>query len=214
MATGKFITLEGTEGVGKSTNLEYVTDLLRAKNIEVVLTREPGGTPIAELIRELLLAKHDEKMCDLSELLLVFAARAQHLDKIILPALRRGAWVLSDRFTDATYAYQGYGRGLSINVIQQLETLVQGSLRPDLTILLDIDVETGLQRAKNRSEPDRIELEKREFFEAVRKGYLELAEKNSERYMLIDASKELAEVQKSIHQKLTTYLELNNLGFG
>lgn len=214
MVTGKFITLEGTEGVGKSTNLEYVTDLLRAKNIEVVLTREPGGTPIAELIRELLLAKHEEKMCDLSELLLVFAARAQHLDQVILPALRRGAWVLSDRFTDATYAYQGYGRGLSIKVIQQLETLVQESLRPDLTILLDIDVETGLQRAKNRSEPDRIELEKRQFFEAVREGYLELAKKNSERYMLIDASKELAEVQKSIHQKLTTYLELNNLGFG
>lgn len=213
MVTGKFITLEGTEGVGKSTNLEYVTGLLRAKNIEVVLTREPGGTPIAEQIRELLLAKHEEKMCDLSELLLVFAARAQHLDQIILPALRRGAWVLSDRFTDATYAYQGYGRGLSIKVIQQLETLVQESLRPDLTILLDIDVETGLQRAKNRSEPDRIELEKRQFFEAVREGYLELAKKNSERYMLIDASKELSEVQKSIHQKLTTYLELNNLGF-
>lgn len=211
MATGKFITLEGTEGVGKSTNLEYVNDFLRSKNIEVVLTREPGGTPIAELIRELLLAKHEEAMCDMSELLLVFAARAQHLNRVIIPALQRGAWVLSDRFTDATYAYQGYGRGLSINVIQQLETLVQDSLRPDLTILLDIDVETGLQRAKNRSEPDRIELEKQQFFEAVRKGYLALAKKNPERYALIDASKELAEVQKSIHQKLTTYLELNTI---
>ncbi|GAB1270129.1 dTMP kinase [Aurantivibrio infirmus] len=207
MKNGRFITLEGTEGVGKSTNLQYVTECLRKKNIDVVLTREPGGTPIAELIRELILAKHDEKMCDMSELLLVFAARAQHLNQVILPALQRGAWVLSDRFTDATYAYQGYGRGLSMDVIQQLENLVQNTIRPDLTILLDIDVETGLQRASERSEPDRIELEERQFFEAVRHGYLELAKKNPKRYVIIDASKELVEVQKSIHEKLVSFVD-------
>jgi dTMP kinase len=137
MQRGKFLTIEGTEGVGKSTNLTFVRDWLTARGIEVVVTREPGGTPLAEEVRSLLLSKRDEAVDETAELLLVFAARAQHLAQVIKPALARGAWVLSDRFTDATYAYQGGGRGLSKTVIEQLEQLVQEDLRPDLTLILD-----------------------------------------------------------------------------
>lgn len=203
---GKFLTIEGTEGVGKSTNLAFVRDWLQAKGIEVVVTREPGGTPLAEEIRGLLLSKREEKVDETAELLLVFAARAQHLAQLIKPALARGAWVLSDRFTDATYAYQGGGRGLSKEVVTQLEVLVQGELRPDLTLILDIDVELGLNRARQRGELDRFESETLTFFERVRVAYKDRVLAAPNRYALIDASQELAKVQSDIDQVLQRLL--------
>lgn len=163
---GKFLTIEGTEGVGKSTNLAYVKTWLEARGLDVVVTREPGGTPLAEEIRGLLLARRDEPVDETAELLLVFAARAQHIAGVIKPALARGAWVLSDRFTDATFAYQGGGRGLSLETISQLEQLVQGELRPDLTLILDIEVQLGLERARQRGELDRFESETITFLNA------------------------------------------------
>ena len=202
MLRGKFLTIEGTEGVGKSTNLAYVRDWLEARDIEVVLTREPGGTPMAEEIRELLLAKRAEPVDETAELLLVFAARAQHIAQVIKPALARGAWVLSDRFTDATFAYQGGGRGLSKEVISQLEILVQGDLQPDLTLFLDIDVELGLNRARQRGELDRFESETLAFFERVRSAYQARAAATPNRYAVIDASQELAKVQSDLDQVL------------
>lgn len=198
MAQGKFITIEGTEGVGKSTNLTYVHAWLEARGIEVIVTREPGGTPLAEEIRSLLLTKRDEPVDDTAELLLVFAARAQHLQQVIKPALARGAWVLCDRFTDATYAYQGGGRGLDTTVIAQLEHLVQGELRPDLTVVLDIEVELGLQRARQRAELDRFESEAVAFFERVRKAYQRLAQTAPSRYVVVNAGQELVDVQRDL----------------
>jgi dTMP kinase len=206
MLRGKFLTIEGTEGVGKSTNLVFVRDWLQAKGIEVVVTREPGGTPLAEEIRSLLLAKRDESVNETAELLLVFAARAQHIAQVIQPALARGAWVLSDRFTDATFAYQGGGRGLSTETIVQLEHLVQGDLRPDLTLILDIDVELGLNRARQRGELDRFESETMAFFERVRSAYRARAELAPSRYALVDAGQELVAVQADISLVLHTLL--------
>jgi dTMP kinase len=192
---GLFLTLEGAEGVGKSTNIEYITQYLERRGIEYVLTREPGGTALAEKIRDLLLAVHEEPMSELTELLLVFAARAQHLDKVIQPALSKGKWVVCDRFTDATFAYQGAGRGLSVETIGQLQLLVQGELRPDLTLILDLDPEIGLARASNRGELDRFELEQQSFFRHVRQGYLNIAQAEPERCKVIDASKPLTDVK-------------------
>lgn len=203
MLRGKFLTIEGTEGVGKSTNLAFVRDWLQAKGIEVIVTREPGGTPLAEEIRALLLAKREESVDETAELLLVFAARAQHIAHVIKPALARGAWVLSDRFTDATFAYQGGGRGLSKEVIGQLEVLVQGELRPDLTLILDIDVELGLNRARQRGELDRFESETLSFFERVRSAYKARAALSPNRYALVDAGQELVAVQADIHRVLS-----------
>ena len=197
-AKGKFITVEGTEGVGKSTNMDYILKLLQDKGVEVVQTREPGGTPLAEELRSILLANRDEPFNPTAELLTVFAARAQHLNEVILPALNDGKWVLCDRFTDATFAYQGYGRGLSIKHIEELEQLVQGDIRPDKTFLLDIDVEVGLARASARAELDRFENEKIEFFHRVREGYKVRVEKMPERYAVIDAGQSLEQVQKDI----------------
>lgn len=198
MQRGRFLTIEGTEGVGKSTNLAFVADWLRARDIEVIITREPGGTPMAEEVRALLLSKREEAVDETAELLLVFAARAQHLAGVIKPALARGAWILSDRFTDATYAYQGGGRGLSKSTIEQLEQLVQADLRPDLTLILDIDVELGLNRARQRGELDRFESETIGFFERVRAAYRQRAGTAPDRYAVIDASKTLPEVQAEI----------------
>lgn len=206
MQRGKFLTIEGTEGVGKSTNLVFVRDWLMARGLEVIVTREPGGTPMAEEVRNLLLSKRDEVVDETAELLLVFAARAQHLAQVIKPALARGAWVLSDRFTDATYAYQGGGRGLNKSVIEALEQLVQGDLRPDLTLILDIDVELGLNRARQRGELDRFESETIGFFERVRAAYRARAQIAPERYALVDAGKTLPEVQAEIDQALTALL--------
>ncbi len=196
--SGLFITLEGPEGAGKSTNRDYLAMCLRAAGIEVLLTREPGGTPLAERIRELLLAPSDEAMAADTELLLVFAARAQHLAQVIRPALARGCVVLCDRFTDATYAYQGGGRGLSTARIAELESFVQGDLRPDLTLVFDLPVEEGLARAAARGRLDRFEQEQRSFFEAVRQTYLQRAALAPQRYRLLDASQSLQQVQAAI----------------
>lgn len=206
--TGLFITLEGPEGAGKSTNREYLADRLRAHGIDVVLTREPGGTPLAERIRELLLAPSDEPMNADTELLLVFAARAQHLAEVIRPALARGAVVLCDRFTDATYAYQGGGRGLSQERIATLENFVQGDLRPDLTLVFDLPVEIGLARATARGRLDRFEQEGRTFFDAVRSTYLERAAASPERYRLVNAAVSLSDVQQTLDGLLPELLEL------
>lgn len=205
--TGLFITLEGPEGAGKSTNREYLAQRLREHGLDVVLTREPGGTPLAERIRELLLTPADEPMNSDTELLLVFAARAQHLAQVIHPALARGAVVLCDRFTDATYAYQGGGRGLSVQRIEQLEHFVQGDKRPDLTLIFDLPVEVGLSRAAARGRLDRFEQEGLNFFEAVRSAYLNRAGQNPQRYRVVDAGQSLAAVQQDLDALLPELLE-------
>lgn len=197
---GRFITLEGGEGVGKSTNLAKVCEFLEARGIEVVKTREPGGTPRSEAIRRLLLdTTEDEPLCDDAELLLVFAARAQHLACKIRPALARGAWVVCDRFTDATFAYQGGGRGIDTSRIERLECLVQQGLQPDLTLLLDMPADAAQQRVTQRgAERDRFEQEHLAFFDAVRNTYLQRARSAPERFALIDAARSLTEVEDAI----------------
>lgn len=202
----RFITIEGGEGVGKSTNIHFITARLQQAGIDYILTREPGGTPLAEKVRDLLLNEHDEAVAEMTELLLIFAARAQHLQQVIEPALKAGKWVICDRFTDATYAYQGGGRGLSQSAIGALETLVQGDLRPDLTYLLDLAPNIGLARAGKRAALDRFELEKIEFFERVRACYLERAALEPERWVVIDAAAELAQVQSDILAHLDSLL--------
>ena len=204
---GKFITIEGTEGVGKTTNIQFIESWMKSNNLAYATTREPGGTPLAEQIRELLLAPREESVCSTAELLLMFAARAQHLNQLIEPMLAEGAWVLCDRFTDATYAYQGAGREMRDDLISELEMLVQGSLRPDLTLILDIPVELGLQRAGERSTPDRFELERVEFFQRVRNRYLQIASDNPRRCVVIDASRPLDAVQQQIETALTNFME-------
>ena len=206
VAKGRFITVEGGEGAGKSSNLSFIRSLLEAAGKPVLFTREPGGTPLGEEIRELLLGHQHTGMSDDSELLLMFAARAEHLHSKIIPALRRGQWVLCDRFTDASYAYQGAGRGLPGERIAALERFVQGDLRPDLTLLLDLPVATGLARAEKRSEPDRFEREAQSFFEKVRSGYLEIADREPERVKVIDASPSLDEVQRQIAAVVERFL--------
>ncbi|MDA3869993.1 MAG: dTMP kinase [Gammaproteobacteria bacterium] len=198
----KFITLEGIEGVGKTSNRDYIRDLLEATGKPCIVTREPGGTALGEALRELLLQHAQEKICDDAELLLMFAARAEHLHKVIRPALAAGKYVLCDRFTEATYAYQGGGRQLNMDKIAELEKLVQGDLRPDLSIILDAPVEVGRERAGQRSAPDRIEQEKNDFFERVRSAYLDLAGRHPERICTVDANQPLAQVQQQIQQQL------------
>jgi len=205
--SGLFITLEGPEGAGKSTNRDYLAARLREQGLDVVLTREPGGTPLAEKIRELLLAPSAEVMAADTELLLVFAARAQHLAEVIRPALARGAVVLCDRFTDATYAYQGGGRGLSVERIAALEQFVQADLRPDLTLVFDLPVEVGLARAAARGRLDRFEQEGQAFFEAVRQAYLQRAHGAPQRYSLLDAAQPLEAVQRAIDALLPGIVE-------
>jgi len=195
---GQFITFEGTEGVGKSTQLANAAKTLEALGVEFIVTREPGGTPMAEAIRELLLAPRDEAVNDTTELLLMFAARAQHLNNRILPALNEGKWVLCDRFTDATFAYQGGGRGVPTERIALLETLVQGEIRPDHIILLDAPVETGMVRARKRGELDRFEREDLEFFQRIRDAYLARAVALPSRYHVVNAALPLEEVSESI----------------
>ncbi len=206
MIRGKFITLEGGEGVGKTTNLTFIRDYLQEHNIPVVVTREPGGTVLAEKIRHLLLDKDSEIISEQAELLLIFAARAQHIKHVIEPALAQGEWVLCDRFTDATYAYQGGGRNMRISTIEWLENLVQGNLRPDLTVLLDAPVEIGIERARERGSFDRFELEKISFFEHVRRAYLLQAELHPERIKLIRANRPLIDVQSALIDVIRTLL--------
>lgn len=195
---GLFITLEGPEGAGKTTNREYLATQLREQGLEVVLTREPGGSSLGEGIRALLLTPSDEPMAVDAELLLMFAARAQHLAQVIVPALERGAIVLCDRFTDATYAYQGGGRGVDMTRIAQLESFVQGSLRPDRVLIFDLPVEVGLARAAARGTLDRFEREGLAFFNAVRSTYLERAKAEPSRYQVLDASRSLQDVQSAL----------------
>jgi dTMP kinase len=201
---GRFITLEGGEGAGKSTNLHYVRGCLEQAGLEVVATREPGGTPLAEQIRQLLLEVREEPVSGMTELLLMFAARAQHLATVIEPALRRGAWVLCDRFTDATYAYQGGGRGLDRAAIAALEALVHGHLQPDLTLYLDLPPDAAQARMAGRS-LDRFEREQAEFFERVRQTYLDRAAAHP-RIRVIDASRPLEDVQIRIRGVLDGFL--------
>ena len=213
VAHGKFITLEGGEGAGKSTQMAAIQSELQTAGIEVVLTREPGGTARAELLRKILLTRDAEAMPESCELLLMFAARATHLHNLILPSLQRGAWVLCDRFTDASYAYQGYGRGLSLARIAYLEKWVQQGIQPDLTLLLDAPVEVALQRARARNqmqglgEGDRFEVEQAAFFERVRRGYLERAQAEPDRFRVIDASQDLTSVTQATRLAIKEFIE-------
>ena len=203
---GRFITMEGGEGAGKSTMMGHVADWLENAGHRVVRTREPGGTDLAEKLREILLDRNNISLSGRAELLLLFAARAQHLEELIRPALVRGDWVLCDRFTDATWAYQGGGRGLPRDEIGSLETLVHGDLQPDLTLLLDLPVELGMKRAARRSQADRFEQESTLFFERVRNAYLERAQAAPERFAVIDAASNMEEVWSQIksvlHQRM------------
>ncbi|HSG02971.1 MAG TPA: dTMP kinase [Marinobacterium sp.] len=199
---GKLITLEGGEGVGKSTNLAFIQHTLESAGIELLVTREPGGTELAEKIRTLLLAPSEEPVAELTELLLVFAARAQHVEQRIRPALERGVWVLCDRFIDATYAYQGGGRAMSLEVIAQLEQMVLTDMKPDMTLLLDLPVELGMARARARADLDRFEQEQMGFFEAVRATYLARAAAEPARVAVIDAAPALDAVQLQIKRAL------------
>ena len=208
MTRGKFITLEGGEGVGKTTNLAFIKDYLEQHNITVVVTREPGGTELAEKIRQLLLDTKSEVVSEQAELLMMFAARAQHIKHVIEPALTHGKWVLCDRFTDATYAYQGGGRNMKISTIKWLENMVQGPLRPDLTLLLDAPVEIGIERVRKRGAADRFESEKISFFDSVRRAYLLQAELYPERIKLIKANQPLADVQRAITDVIRILLGL------
>ncbi len=202
---GQFITFEGTEGVGKSTQIANAADTLRELGVDCIVTREPGGTPMAEAIRELLLAPRNEPVNDLTELLLMFAARAQHLHTLILPALERGRWVLCDRFTDATFAYQGGGRGMPGEKIALLENLVQGDVRPDHVVLLDAPVETGMARARHRGELDRFEQEAVSFFQRIRETYLARAAADPDRYAIVDASASLKQVSARVSELMCKF---------
>jgi len=204
--TGRFITVEGSEGVGKSTNMQFIGDYLRARGKTVVTTREPGGTPIAEGIRDLLLQSAVGSMSDHCELLLMFAARADHVDQVIRPALERGDWVLCDRFTDATYAYQGGGRGMADHDITILERFVLRDLGPDLTILLDTTPEISAARRLARGISDRFEAEEAAFFARVRAKYRERATTEPARIKLVDASGSLEEVQSKLIKLLDNIL--------
>ncbi|MHA7926667.1 MAG: dTMP kinase [Marinobacter sp.] len=203
---GQFITFEGTEGVGKSTQLANASRTLEELGVDYIVTREPGGTPMAEAIRELLLAPRDEPVNEITELLLMFAARAQHLHTRILPAINAGQWVLCDRFTDATFAYQGGGRGVPKERIALLENLVQGEVRPDHVILLDAPVATGMARARDRGELDRFEQEDLEFFQRIRDVYRERAIAQPSRYQVVNAARSLEEVSGAVSGLLSEWV--------
>ncbi len=202
---GKFITLEGTEGVGKSTNIACIEQWLTRQGIAFISTREPGGTELGEEIRGLLLSHRAQSVDVMAELLLMFAARAQHLSEKILPALNKGIWVLCDRFTDATFAYQGGGRGVENHLIQTLADLVQGELQPDLTVVLDIDPEIGLVRVQGRGEADRFEVEEIAFFDRVRQGYQAQIARQPERFCMVDAAQSMEQVAQDITHALDKF---------
>jgi dTMP kinase len=203
MTRGRFITLEGIEGAGKSTVARHIMSWLEARNLPAVLTREPGGTPLAERVRALVLTPDGEALPAEAEMLLMFAARSIHLANLIRPALARGEWVICDRFTDATRAYQGGGRGLDRGAIESLARLVHADLTPDLTLLLDLPVSVGLARAQARRGPtDRFEQERGPFFERVRTAYLELARAQPERFCVVDAARELPQVEAAVERAL------------
>ncbi len=199
---GKFITVEGIEGVGKSTNIEFLSGLIEQQGFGVLVTREPGGTPLAERIREMLLEHGDEPLPDIAESLLFFASRSLHVNNRIRPALEAGKWVVCDRFTDASRAYQGYGRSLGLEKINLLADWVHGDLQPDLTLLLDAPAEVGKDRAEKRGETDRLDAEEAAFYQRVRDGYLSLAAAEPERFAVVDASRDLAQVQAEIRREM------------
>lgn len=205
--TGMFISIEGLEGAGKTTQSEVLCQWLVNRGHNIVRTREPGGTEIAEDIRNLILRHHQETMDPSAELLLIFAARKQHLENLIKPAITSGQWVVTDRFTDATYAYQGGGRQLGPNLIRQLETTVLDDFQPHLTIWFDCQAEIGLARARNRGELDRIEAEDIDFFNRCRAGYLERYERQPERFIKIDASQPIKEVSRSLTNALEQWFD-------
>jgi len=198
MQRGKFITIDGVEGAGKSTQITFICDYLKAKGVNVILTREPGGTDVGEKIRTLLLSNSTGKMHADTELMLMFAARNEHIQNKIMPALKQGDWVLSDRFTDASYAYQGGGRGLDVSRIAQLEQWVSQDFTPDMTLLLDVPVEIGMSRVESRGKKDRIELEATDFFNRVRQAYINRSEQFPERIKLIDSSQTVDHTKQQI----------------
>lgn len=202
MKEGLFITIEGVEGAGKSTAISFMESYFKEKNIEVVVTREPGGTNIAEQIRGILLSHHDEDMHYCTELLLYFASRAQHFNQLIVPSLKKGKWVICDRFTDATYAYQGAGRRLPMDEIAILENLVQGDKRPDITLFFDVDVEVGFDRINKNRSLDRLEIEDMAFYKRVRDCYLARAQKEKDRFKIIDANLSLEKIELQIKRIL------------
>jgi dTMP kinase len=212
LAKGKFITLEGGEGAGKSTVLQAVRDLLAQRALDVVVTREPGGTPAGEAIRTVLLDPALRGMSAETELLLMFASRAQLVRETILPALAAGRWVLADRFTDASFAYQGGGRGQPVARIADLENWAAAGLKPDLTLLLDVPVAEGLKRANGRGAADRIEMENAEFFERVRAAYRQRAAAQPQRFRVIDASRPLADVLAQVQSAVAAFLDQAGLG--
>ncbi len=197
MSSAKFITFEGVDGAGKSTHLEWFANALRQRGIDLLVTREPGGTPMGERLREILL---NEPMHAETEALLMFAARREHVEQVIRPALQRGAWVISDRFSDASFAYQGGGRGVPLAKLEQLEQWVHSDLQPDLTLLFDIPIEVARQRLANNVSLDRFEQERGDFFERVRQAYLARATKNPQRFAVIHAEKTMPEVQQALAQ--------------
>ncbi len=203
--TGKkprFISIEGIEGVGKSTAISFLQHVIGSHAIPFVLTREPGGTAIAEAIRQVFLGHYDEPMCADTELLLLFAGRMQNIRQLILPALAKGHWVLADRFIDASFAYQGGGRGVSNQRLETLAGWIQQDLQTDLTILLDAPVEVGMRRIQSRGNKDRMELEGTAFFERVRQAYLDRAHASPQRFCVIDATRDLALVQQDLQQAI------------
>ncbi len=204
-----FITFEGIEGVGKTTQIKLMAEQLANAGISAVVTREPGGTPMGEEIRDILLKARQEQVAPLTELLLMFAARAQHVDMVIRPALERGQWVLCDRFIDATYAYQGGGRGVPLETIQGLDHWVLGDFQPNYTLILDAPIEEGLQRINRRGITDRFEQEKMDFFQRVRETYLTRASLDKNRYKIIDANKPLQAVQSDVAGFVNTLIEKN-----
>lgn len=207
---GRFITLEGIEGAGKSTQVKVIRSYLEERGISVLTTREPGGSPIGERVRALLLDPTSKGMSTDAELLLMFAARAEHIAQKIRPALEQGTWVLCDRFTDATYAYQGGGRGVDPARIALLEEFVQGTLGPDLTLLFDLAVDTGLERASKRSAPDRFESETERFFEGVRAAYLAIAESQPQRVRVVDAAANLNQVSEQTRGTISAFIDGHN----
>lgn len=195
MPHGKFITLEGIDGAGKSTHMSFIAERLRAMGQQVVVTREPGGTPLGEMLRDLVLS---QKMHIETETLIMFASRREHIEKVIVPALEKGIWVLSDRFTDATFAYQGGGRGIASERLQTLENWVQSGLQPDLTLLFDVPLEISRERLSHNMSLDRFEQEKQDFFARVRQAYLDRAAAHPQRIRVINGSRSIAEIQAEL----------------
>ena len=206
MARGKFITVEGIEGVGKSTNLAVLVETIKDAGFEVVATREPGGTPLAEDIRDLLMHRADEPIPPIAEVLMMFSARALNVENVIKPALAAGKWVVCDRFTDSTHAYQAGGRGVTEDVVDTLARWVHDTTRPDLTLLLDAPVEVGRARAESRGDPDRFERERGAFFTRVRERYLSLAKREPQRIRIIDTSAELERVTAAVREEVSRFI--------